>query len=112
MKRDRMMCISIPKEKETDFRLFTVLNGGKIENVECSWILVTEQLPPEGIEVLVSYEYKSITDPKRICYAVEAGNYYQGDWGVSSFKYMHKGADPKVGAWKPMPEPYYGEEDA
>ena len=34
MERNRVMTVSIPDYKEEDFRLFTVLNGGKIESVE------------------------------------------------------------------------------
>lgn len=36
MKRDLTMLIRIPKENETDFRLFTVLHGGEIVNASSS----------------------------------------------------------------------------
>lgn len=37
MKREFEMTIKIPKERVTDFRLFIVLNGGKIvETKECN----------------------------------------------------------------------------
>lgn len=89
--------------------LDTAVRSMEKELKENKWFPVTEQLPPEGIEVLVTYEYKSITNPERIVYCVEAGNYYQGDWGVESIKYLHPGAEPHVIAWKPMPDAYYGE---
>ena len=108
MKRDLTMCIQIPSDRETDFRLFTVTHGGAIADVS-RWFPVTEKLPPEGIDVLVTVEYKSVTNSNRICYCVESGSYYQDEWDVTIIKHMYPGADPKVTAWKPMPEPYYGE---
>ena len=102
MKRDRMICISIPKEKETDFRLFTVLHGGSIEDTN-HWIPVTETLPEPAQEVLVTY-----TSNGRNRF-VEIGSIWEGEWALANDEYMIPGSTRTVLAWKPMPEPYRGE---
>ena len=110
MKRDLTMLIRIPKENETDFRLFTVLHGGEIVNVSSSddnrWIPVSECLPEPLASVLITFsgKYGSLTAD----HAVGTGSYDGSNgWFIDEIQgYTDR---LTVEAWMNLPESYKGE---
>lgn len=78
------------------------------------WIPITERLPEENTEVLISYRYKEGEgDTSHVEIAITTyGTMYIGltkvkDWRPS-FEYFH--SNYEVIAWMPLPEPYKGGE--
>lgn len=76
------------------------------------WIPVTEKLPEEDKEVLISYRYKEGEgDTSHVNIGINTyGAMYTGltrvkDWRTP-FKYFH--LNYEVIAWMPLPEPYKG----
>ena len=76
-------------------------------NVPSNWIPVEERLPEEGKEVLAQFVVRVRHTNGKVDEAVYIYplHYEEGKW--KSFHGMPNG---KVEAWKPLPEPYKGEE--
>lgn len=107
MKRDLTMLIRIPKENETDFRLYTVLHGGEIVNVSSSddnrWTPVSECLPEPWASVLITFfgKYGSLTAD----HAIGIGSW--DDVNGWYFEEIEGYTDSlTVSAWMNLPESY------
>lgn len=70
------------------------------------WIPVSERLPEEDGQYLISVKYKSEANYESI-YA-ECGEWSEGGWDMSCFG-GHCGEVEGIIAWQALPEPYGGE---
>lgn len=98
-------------DERTRFKF--MLADAPAADVEPQWIPVTEQLPEEDKEVLISYRYKEGEgDTSHVNIGITTyGAMYQGitrikDWRPP-FKYFH--LNYEVIAWMPLPTPFSGE---
>ena len=82
--------------------------GGNDINVPTKWIPISERLPEEDEEVLVTVRFDGYRDVKP-CVYVEVANRIGDKW--TSFTDEFKGArrNHHVIAWMPLPEPYRAE---
>lgn len=75
------------------------------------WIPVSERLPEEDTDVLVTRKFLGIKDVPESTY-VEIANHIDGYWTACSDEYKvarSRHSDPI--AWMPLPECYRGEKD-
>lgn len=70
------------------------------------WIPVNEELPEEGEEVLVWYEYFRYGDYNRMWQTYGIGYQVDGHWGGDI-----TGEKARCIAWMPLPEPYKAESE-
>lgn len=69
---------------------------------EQRWIPISERLPEEDGQYLITVKYKHVDGYEDI-YA-EHGEWYDGKWEMSFFG--HCGEAEGIVAWMPLPEPY------
>lgn len=82
------------------------------EYINCStdkstdgWIPCSEQLPEEGVDVLVWFEYFRFGNYNRLFQTAGISYTYDGKW--SGFVNGSSGwRDLKIIAWQPLPQPY------
>ena len=72
---------------------------------QTSWIPVSERLPEEDGQYLITVKYKPEADYENI-YA-EHGEWIDGRWDM--FCFGHCGEVEGIIAWMPLPEPYKAE---
>ena len=74
---------------------------------QTNWIPVTERLPEEDGQYLITVKYKPEADYENI-YA-EHGEWTDGRWDM--FCFGHCGEVESIVAWMPLPEPYKAESE-
>ena len=67
------------------------------------WIPVSERLPEEDGQYLITVKYKHVNDSYEDVYA-EQGEWYDGRWDM--FCFGHCGEVEEIIAWMPLPAPY------
>lgn len=67
------------------------------------WIPVSERLPEEDGQYLITVKYKHVNDSYEDVYA-EHGEWYDGRWDM--FCFGHCGEVEEIIAWMPLPAPY------
>lgn len=67
------------------------------------WTLVSERLPEEDGQYLITVKYKHVNDSYEDVYA-EHGERYDGRWDM--FCFGHCGEVEEIIAWMPLPAPY------
>lgn len=72
------------------------------------WIPVSERLPEEDGQYLITVKYKHVNDSYEDVYA-EHGEWYNGRWDM--FLFGHCGEVEDIIAWMPLPEPYKAESE-
>ena len=72
------------------------------------WIPVSERLPEEDGQYLITVKYKHVNDCYEDVYA-EHGEWYDGKW--DTFCFGHCGEVEDITAWMPLPEPFREESD-
>ena len=92
-------------------RMFATERAGK-------WILITESLPEEDTDVLISYRYKEGEGDTSHVYIdiTSYGDMYFGGRKVKGAKHWRPPfeyftSNYEVIAWMPLPEPWRGEKD-
>jgi len=78
------------------------------------WIPVTERLPEEEENVLVTVHFKGLNqkfpsgwnDHIKECWYVDIANQFDGVWSSYSDEYKVARSRHEVIAWMPLPEPY------
>lgn len=76
-----------------------------IETIEQTrWIPVSERLPEEDGQYLITVKYKHVNDSYEDVYA-EHGEWYGGRW--DTFCFGHCGEVEGIIAWMPLPTPYH-----
>lgn len=73
-----------------------------VESNEPHWIPVTERLPEESGQYLITVKYEHVDGYEDI-YA-EHGDWSGGKWDM--FGFGHCGKVEDIVAWMPLPEPY------
>lgn len=73
------------------------------ERPKGKWIPVTERLPEEDGQYLITVKYKHVDDRYEDIYA-EHGEWSDGRWDM--FCFGHCGEVEEIIAWMPLPEPY------
>ena len=89
-----------------------------LENVP-HWIPVTERLPEEETDVLVTVNFLGLKRTHRNgwnehikeSFYVEVASHINGEWSSASDEYKIAKDRHKVLAWMPLPEPYKGVTD-
>lgn len=71
------------------------------------WISVSERLPEEDGQYLITVKYKHVNDSYEDVYA-EHGEWYDGRWDM--FCFGHCGEVEEIIAWMPLPAPYEPQE--
>jgi len=74
-------------------------------DIEPKWIPVTESLPKNDNEVLITYIINGNTKKRY----VETGSCHQDCWTSVWDEFMVMGTKKEVLAWMPLPKPYIGE---
>ena len=67
------------------------------------WIPVSERLPEEDGQYLITVKYKHVNDSYEDVYA-EHGEWHDGRWDM--FCFGHCGEVEEIIAWMPLPAPY------
>jgi len=76
---------------------------GEIYDIEYSkWIPVSERLPEENGQYIITVKYKHEEGYEDIY--TEHGEWVDGKWDM--FVFGHCGEVEKIPAWMPLPEPY------
>ena len=78
------------------------------KNKDYEWIPVSERLPEEDGQYLITVKYKHVNDSYDDVYA-EHGEWYDGRWDM--FYFAHCGEVEDIIAWQPLPEPYKAESE-
>ncbi len=86
------------------------------EDAEPHWIPVTERLPDEETDVLVTVHFLGLKRTHRNgwnehikeSFYVEVASHINGEWSSASDEYKIAKDRHKVIAWMPLPEPYKG----
>ena len=81
-------------------------NGKPLPN--SMWIPVSERLPEENGQYLITVKYKHINDNYEDIYA-EHGEWMDGKWDM--FCFGHCGQVETILAWMPLPQPYKAESE-
>ena len=71
------------------------------------WIPVSERMPEEDGQYLITVKYKHVNDSYEDVYA-EHGEWYDGRWDM--FCFGHCGEVEEIIAWMPLPAPYEPQE--
>lgn len=85
-----------------------------VESTEPHWIPVTERLPEEETDVLVTVHFLGLKRTHRNgwnehikeTFYVEVASHINGEWSSASDEYKIAKDRHKVIAWMPLPEPY------
>ena len=93
-------CYKCSKEHE---QLAEWLKELKQLREQTRWIPVSERLPEENGQYLITVKYKHVNDSYEDVYA-EHGEWYDGRWDM--FCFGHCGEVEDIIAWMPLPEPY------
>ena len=79
----------------------------------CRWVAVSEQLPEEETEVLVTVYFHGVKDYKggwnshiEPKYYTEVASFYDDEWHSYTDEYKIARNRHEVIAWMPLPEPY------
>jgi len=72
------------------------------------WIPVSERLPEEDGQYLITVKYKHVNDNYEDVYA-EHGEWFDGRWDM--FCFGHCGEVEDIIAWMPLPESYNAESE-
>lgn len=83
------------------------------------WIPVTERLPEEDKDVLVTVHFLGLkkahpigwNDHIKPYFYVDIAKHYSGEWSSASDEYKVARSRHIVTAWRPLPEPYTEEEN-
>lgn len=83
------------------------------------WIPVTERLPEEDKDVLVTVHFLGLkqthpngwNDHIKPSFYVDIAKHYSGEWCSTSDEYKVARSRHIVTAWRPLPEPYIAEEE-
>lgn len=75
-----------------------------LPSAQPGWIPVSEKLPEENGQYLITVKYKHVDGYDDI-YA-EHGEWYDGKWDM--FCFGHCGEVEGITAWMPLPKPYIG----
>ena len=86
-------------------------------DAEPTWIPVSERLPMDEKDVLVSVHFKGLEinyktgrkDTIKESYYVDIANYLNGSWTSYSDEYKCAIDRHEIIAWAPLPKPYQGE---
>lgn len=89
------------------FHLYGRKNDVVLEEVK--WTPVTEALPEEEEEVLVTVRFDGIEKNEKPTYYVEVAHQNDGEWLSYSDEWKVLRHRHHVVAWKPLPEPWGGE---
>lgn len=74
---------------------------------EDGWILCSERMPEDGVDVLVWFEYFRYGEYNRLFQTTGISYTYNGDW--SGFVNGESGWNKlRIIAWQPLPKPYCG----
>lgn len=76
--------------------------------MQSEWIPVSERLPKEDGQYLITVKYKHVNDSYEDVYA-EHGEWYDGRWDM--FCFGHCGEVEEIIAWMPLPKPYKAESE-
>lgn len=85
-----------------------ILNNIPSADPEWKWIPVTEALPEEDEEVLVTVRFDGTKDVKSSTY-VETASQIGGSWTSYSDEWKVSRNRHHIIAWMPLPEPWRGE---
>ena len=103
-------------EEEYGSAVQEVINSLPSAQPEQRWIPVTEQLPEDEQEVLVTRHFLSDNQLKKNAitesFYVEVASQMDGEWSSYSDEYKIKRHLHKVIGWMPLPKPYERSEDA
>ena len=75
---------------------------------QTQWIPISERLPEEDGQYLITVKYKHVNDSYEDVYT-EHGEWYDGRWDM--FCFGHCGEVEEIIAWMPLPKPARLEED-
>ncbi len=102
-------------EEEYGSAVQEVINGLPSAQPELRWIPVTEQLPEDEQEVLVTRHFLSDNQLKKNAitesFYVEVASRMDEEWRSYSDEYKIKRDLHKVIAWMPLPKPYERSEE-
>ena len=83
-----------------------------VPSAEPKWIPVTERLPEEEEDVLVTRTFLGVKDIPPSTYVEVAQMHEDGSWYADSDEYkLNPSRHTNPIAWMPLPEPYRGENE-